>query len=450
MYKFVKIAHDVEQNIRTAVYKEGEKLPSIRAFCKQYQCNKSTVIQALQDLENRQVIYAVPRSGYYVLKRTLKPLSAEKGVYDFANAAPDWNEFPYADFQHCIRKAIDAYQQDLFLYGTSKGLLSLVRVVQRQLENTQVFAKEEQIIVTSGVQQALFILQAIAFPNGKEKIVVEQPGYHILIDYINQYGRNAVGIERTAQGIDLNRLEQIFQQGDIKFFYTMPRFHNPLGTSFSKEEKLAIVKLAEKYDVYLVEDDFLADFEQNTKADPLYAYDEHDRVIYLKSYSKIMFPGLRIGIAVVPQALTEAFHQYKKYIDIDSSMISQAALEIYIKSGMFDHHKFKIQAPYIKRSQALNDAIKTYIGETLQAAGYIHQPTLCMHTHIVLDKRVNLNQLLLHAKKRKVIIETADRNYLTGFPRRKIVKLNVSHIAEEQISVGVEKVAEVIKASIFT
>lgn len=448
MYKFIEISDDLEQAIKTGAYKEGEKLPSIRALCVQFQCNKSTVIQALQELEKRQMIYSVPRSGHYVLKKSFKPISEKEGVYDFANAAPDWNEFPYADFQHCIRKAIDSYQQDLFIYGTSKGLPSLVKVVQRQLENDQVFAKEEHIIVTSGVQQALFILQSIPFPNGKEKILVEQPSYHLLIDYINQYERAAIGIERTAHGIDLNRLEQIFQQEDIKFFYTMPRFHNPLGTSYSKEDKIEILKLAEKYDVYIVEDDYLADFDQNTKTDPVYAYDRHDRVIYLKSFSKIMFPGLRIGIAVVPHVLSQAFHQFKKYIDIDSSMISQAALEIYIKSGMFDHHSYKIQTPYIKRSQALNDSLQQYMGGVLSGVVSMPQPTQCMHTHIELDKRVNMNQLILQAKKRNVVIETADRHYLTAFPRKKIIKLNVSHISVEQIGTGMEELAEAIKRSI--
>ncbi|WP_256757003.1 PLP-dependent aminotransferase family protein [Cohnella sp. WQ 127256] len=448
MFKFNEISYDLEQAIKSSTYKEGEKLPSIRALCNQYHCNKSTVIQALQELEKRHVIYSVPRSGYYVLKKSFQPLDEKKNVYDFATSAPDWNEFPYADFQHCILKAIDAYQQELFIYGTSKGLPSLLKVVQRQLENDQVFAKEEHIMVTSGVQQALFILQSIPFPNQRRKILVEQPGYHLLIDYINQYGLEAIGIARSAQGIDLNRLEQIFQQEDIKFFYSMPRFHNPLGTSYSKEEKIEIVRLAEKYDVYIVEDDFLADFDRDTKRDPLYAYDRHERVIYLKSYSKIMFPGLRVGIAVVPPALLQAFHQYKKYIDIDSPMISQAALEIYMKSGMFDHHKFRIQTSYIKRSQALNDAIQQFIGESLPGVVSVHQPTQVMHTHIALDKQVNLNQLVLHAKKRNVAIETADRNYLTEFPREKILKLNVSNISAELIGEGMEKVAEAIKASV--
>ncbi len=121
----------------------------------------------------------------------------------------------------------------------------------------------------------------------------------------------------------------------------MPRFHNPLGSSYSKTEKQEILHLAHLYDVYIVIDDYLADFEYNSKNDPLFAEGTHDRVIYVKSFSKIMFPGLRIGVAVIPCALIETFQQIKKTTDIDSSMISQAALTVYLKSGMFKHFKEK-------------------------------------------------------------------------------------------------------------
>ncbi len=121
----------------------------------------------------------------------------------------------------------------------------------------------------------------------------------------------------------------------------MPRFHNPLGSSLTEWQKRELVRLAEAYDVYLVEDDFLGDLEDNQKADPLYAYDLSFRVIYLKSFSKMIFPGLRVGAAVLPDSLAPVFHTYKKLSDIDCSMISQAALEVYIKSGMFKRHKEK-------------------------------------------------------------------------------------------------------------
>lgn len=131
----------------------------------------------------------------------------------------------------------------------------------------------------------------------------------------------------------------------------MPRIHNPLGVSYTKAQKSRIVFLANKYDVYLVEDDYIADFETDLKADPLYFYDINQRVIYLKSFSKIMFPGLRVGFAVLPETICSQFAEYKRLIDIDSSMFSQGALDIYIKSGMFNRHIHQVRKVYDEKAK---------------------------------------------------------------------------------------------------
>jgi len=103
----------------------------------------------------------------------------------------------------------------------------------------------------------------------------------------------------------MEKLERQFRSGDIKFFYTIPRFHAPLGTSYTTAQKKQILELARKHDVYVAVDDYMADLETDGKADPLHSLDVHERVIYLKSYSKIVFPGLRAGVAVLPEALRE-------------------------------------------------------------------------------------------------------------------------------------------------
>lgn len=94
--------------------------------------------------------------------------------------------FPYVDFQHCINQAIDLYQNDLFIYGTTNGLPSLLPIISKRLTDYQVFASPEQIVMTSGIQLALSILSTIPFPNGKQTILVEQPGYHLFLQYLEK------------------------------------------------------------------------------------------------------------------------------------------------------------------------------------------------------------------------------------------------------------------------
>lgn len=432
MLKYVALFNDLESRIQNGQFNAGSKLPSIRKLCEQYQCSKSTVLKALQELEKMHIIYAAPKSGYYVVQKGFDITCAPTAEIDFVTSSPTWSQFPYYDFQHCINKAIDTYQQELFIYGTAKGLPSLIKVMQKLLEHYQVFTKEEQIFITSGVQQALSILSSMSFPNGRTKILVEQPGYHLYLEQLKVYKFPMIGIKRTAEGIDLEELERIFSSQEIKFFYTMPRFHNPLGTTYSKRDKEEILKLAVKYDVYIVEDDYLADFEENLKVDPIFSADTHHRVIYLKSFSKIMFPGLRVGVAVLPKSLVDSFQQYKRTVDIDSSMISQAALEIYLKSGMFERHRNKVRLSYLKRANLLYDALEKY-----SAFNFYRPSSICMKAHIVLPHRLNVPLFIKNLLDQQVLVEAMGQNYIDGFHQEKILKLNVSNTNIQKIDQGV-------------
>ncbi|UOY87821.1 PLP-dependent aminotransferase family protein [Bacillus glycinifermentans] len=447
MQKYVGLMNELEALIEERSFHEGDKLPSIRTLAGKFRVSKSTVIRALSELEKRHMIYPVPKSGYYVVKKTNKLLDRERSTIDFAASAPDPDVFPYLDFQHCINKAIDTYKNDLFIYGTPKGLPSLIGVVQKELANAQVFTKQDNIFITSGVQQALSLLASIPFPDQKRKILIEQPTYHLLLKYLEVHQLPVIGIERTAQGIDLQRLELLFRTEDIKFFYTMPRFHNPLGSSYTEKEKKSIVRLAERYGVFIVEDDFLGDLEGNQKADPLFSYDISSRVIYLKSFSKIIFPGLRVGVAVLPDSLTETFNQYKRLTDIDSSMLSQAALEIYLKSGMFERHKQKIRASYEKRSRLLHGLLEELAGSAGELVDFHPPDQPCVHTHLVLDRKLPASRIIKNMRKRGVLLDPVDAHYLAGFQKRNLLKINTTNVKEEDIPRGIELLKQTICTS---
>jgi DNA-binding transcriptional MocR family regulator len=313
--------------------------------------------------------------------------------------------------------------------------------MQRHLASYQVFANLPQIFITSGVQQALGLLTRIPFPNGRQRVLIEQPGYPLFIEYLKTYGIEAEGIKRSDDGVDLNELEQQFKFGEFKFFYTVPRLHNPLGVSYTRSQKKAIAQLAAKYDVYIVEDDYMADLEQDAKEDPIYAYDDTSHVIYLKSFSKIIFPGLRVGVAVLPDALCETFNVFKRLMDIDSSMLSQAALELYLKSGMFERHRKKMRSRYGKRSKFLHESIIREI-DTATTRHYAYHPAsqLGVHTYLKLEDGIKAEQVIKRLQKRLIRIETAASGYLPHFAIEPILKLNVSSVKEPDIRSGIEQV----------
>jgi len=440
--KYAAILADIEEKIELGQFAPGQKLASVRAAAAHYGCSVSTVTRAYAELEKRHVIYAAPQSGFYVVDKPAKEGDGrDDGVLDLASALPDIDLFPYLDFQHCLNKAIDTYKHDLFTYGSHQGMESLRRTLVNHLADDQVFAKAEQIFIASGVQQTLEMLARMPFPNGKEVILVEQPSYDIYLRFLETEGLPVRGIARTADGIDLAELEETFQSGGIKFFYTMSRYHNPLGTSYTVREREAIARLADKYDVYVVEDDYMADLGEERCFDPIFAYSRKGHAIYLKSFSKIIFPGLRLGAAVLPLHLVETFHRYKRYPD--TSLLSQAALEIYIKNGMYERHKRHICSQYAARIRAVNEAIRRHNREGLVEASNVNSG---IYIQLKVQPTVNLERLIARLEERGIRVVSGKRHYLSDFrEREKFIRISISRARPERIDEGIRAIIEEIK-----
>ena len=356
-FKYEYVAETVKDKILNGSYRPGSKLPSIQGLAKELSMNTDTIIRAYTLLESQNLIYSVAKSGYYVMKST-SGVQETTSTIDMITASPSIEVNPYKDFYHCMEKAISLYGYKLFEYSPPKGMPELINMLKKHMVNYQIFTKEQNIFVTTGVQQALFILTLIEFPNNGDTVLVEQPTYDVMLNILSVNNSSVIGIRRTKNGVDLAELERIFAQNKIKFFYLMPRFQNPTGFSYNNVQKKEILRLAKKYCVYIVEDDYLADLEINPKNDPLASFDTDNMVIYVKSFSKTFLPGLRLGMAIIPEQLQSDFTRVKRSIDLNSSVFSQGALEIYLRSSMYKSHVKRIKSFYSKKMEALSAECK--------------------------------------------------------------------------------------------
>jgi DNA-binding transcriptional MocR family regulator len=347
---------------------------------------------------------------------------------------------PYKDFQHCINIAIDRYKENLFSYGDAQGLKSLIETLCKQFRNYQIFTKEEKIFLTSGSQQALSILSSMNFPNGKNNVLIEQPTYHGIIEALRIKNVRTLGIERSFTGMDFNELERIFRNGNIKFFYTIPRFSNPMGLSYTKQEKVSILKLAKKYDVYIIEDDYLADLATDAKEDSMFSMDEDNRVIYIKSFSKILLPGLRIGAVVLPKLLIKTFGEYKKWADLSTPVLSQGALEIYINSGMFEIHKRKMTELYSRRMDMLGKTLEGTAGKDI----VYNKPSSGIFSGFIINKKVESSKLIKDLLEKNIVLQDCSKLFLKEFYDESIFRISVSRADEAMIKEGIPKIMEYI------
>lgn len=445
---YAEVMKMIEEQIDSGELKPGKKLPSIRSLAKRFDCSINTVIKAYAELEKKHIIYSVSKSGYYVVDKVPSSHSgsANTGLIDFLSAGPDKKAMPYRDYQHCINQAIEVYKEEMFTYSEIQGLPSLRVELARHLRELQVFTVPNRICVVSGSQQAIHLLISLRFPNGKRNICVEQPTHMSMIESIRYHQTKVYGIEITPTGLDMERLEQLFKYNDIKFFYTVTRFHNPTGYSYSNKERRKIVELAQKYDVYIIEDDYLGDLDHDTHQDPMFAYDPSGRVIYIKSFSKVMLPGLRLGLAVIPDFLRDSFLSAKFASDLHTPVLTQGALEIYLKSGMFKAHIQRMRSIYRRKAVILQKAYQ----EKLPPGALYSGSHSGFYSTIRLPSPLKAKTFIEHLQKDNVYVDDARKMYLPEFVQDSVIRLSVSQVEEGAIEIGVQIIARVMEELINT
>ena len=366
--KYQRIVDKITKDIKEGKLATGQKIPSVRKLAERYHCSKDTAQKALIELKYQKYIYAVPKSGYYVLE------NAQEEKQDLELPVRDDRHQAYEDFRLCVNETLIGRENYLFnYYPQQEGLEDLRYSVQKLMLDSAVYASREQLVLTSGTQQALYILSQIEFPNQKERILVEQPTYHRINDLLLAQKLPYETIERTPQGINLQELERIFQSGKIKFFYTIPRFHYPLGHSYSRQEKEEILRLAQLYDVYIVEDDYLSDFDSRREL-TFHYLDNSQRVIYIKSFSTSLFPALRITALLLPPQIQKTFIAYKSAVDYDSNLIMQKALSLYIDSLMFEKNRLallQLQEEKARKAQILLEQAQLPLSSYLTKDGIL-------------------------------------------------------------------------------
>ena len=341
MYQYQQLANALKEEILSGNLQKGDKLPSVRELVAAYGVNKDTVQRALRSLKDESFIYSREKSGYYVLKN-----SEPKLLEEFEE---DYSQLPIEDLRICFNQSLaSAHDLKLTKEEQASGMSELIQALMPILEEYGVYATKEQLVITTGTQQALYILLQLI--QGK-KVLLEQPTYARMNELVKHLNIPYETIARQMDGeIDLNRLEELFASGEFSLFYTISRFHNPLGGSYSEATKKKIVELASKYSVYIIEDDYMADFVEGN-ATPLHYYDMGGRVIYVKSFSSILFSALKIGIVVLPKELVEPFAMRKLWMDYDSNVMMQKTFTLFIENGMFAKHRKAMVEDYSQKSR---------------------------------------------------------------------------------------------------
>lgn len=344
------------------------KLPPIRTMAKNLDVNTITVVSAYKNLEIKKLVYSTIGSGTYVSKITAQPLPVQanenkftiraenaSGMINFADSATDSSLFPVGAFRRAFEDVLEKDGGAAFDYHDSRGYYPLREQLCEYLDESSVKAQSENIQIISGAQQGLDILAKTLLGPG-DAALIEQPAFYGAAGAFASRGARIYEMPMLSDGPDMDKAEALIKQYRPKCVYVMPNFQTPTGVSYSAEKKRRLLELAYQNETYIIEDDNQNDFYYDGKRRvPLKALDYRNRVVYIKSFSKILMPGLRIGFMALPMKL--AVTTAKRNTDVETSGFIQRAFDAYLRSGGFSDHGYYIRAKYGMRYRTVLSAI---------------------------------------------------------------------------------------------
>ncbi|WP_297635795.1 PLP-dependent aminotransferase family protein [uncultured Clostridium sp.] len=450
--KYIEIYLKIKENIENGNIEDGQRLPSIRGLSLKLNVNKITVISAYNKLKQEGYAYQKIGSGTYAKRKeipfnfrreyskTFKMIQGKDiDFVDFTGETTKEIFFPIKDFKEIINKVLDRDGEEVLLTQDALGYEPLRKTINSVFWGNKI--DYENILIVSGAQQGIDIASK-AMLNINENIVVEKPTYGGALSVFKWKKANIIEIPMENDGINIKEFEDVLKKHKIRLLYVMSYFQNPTGSSYSLEKKKKILELANKYDFYIIEDDYLSEliYEKTLEYIPFKKLDKDDRVVYIKSFSKIFLPGIRLGYIITPAKFKENFSKTKFNTDISTSSLMQRALEYYIKNCGWKKNIIELSKEYKRRYTFLENEINLKLSEYVT----YRKPKGGLNFYLELkSNKITSRELFFRLREKNVFItpgvlffknkEEGDRSFRLGFSQtdREKIEIGIDIIKEE-------------------
>jgi DNA-binding transcriptional MocR family regulator len=380
----VQIADELAARIDRGEFPQGARLPGMRQLAGQLGCGLVTVAQAYDSLAARGRTVARVGKGTYVSQapapsepfaRRWEPdvggfaRARMEGVLDrltearapgsisLATGHPAPETFPLAEFGKCLQRTLAEDPPQAMQYASGSGDADLREVLARGLRSRGVPAHADDIVVCSGAQQAADVVAATIL-EVRSVVAAESPSYAPTLGIFDARGASYVEIAADAGGIRVDDVERVFAEYRPRLFYVNPFAQNPTGAILPERRARAIVALARRYDVVILEDQtgWVFTYDGDPPA-PLAAHDTDGRVVLIESLSKAVFPALRVGYLYARGALRPPLESAKMRSDSFTSTLAQRALWRFMASAAYTKHLRAARSLYRSRRDAFVDAL---------------------------------------------------------------------------------------------
>ena len=377
--------------------------------------------------------------------RELLKVTQDPEIVSFAGGLPNPNSFPVEELEETIDHVMEHHGKTALQYGTTQGLHELREVIAERASKEYIDADADNIIITSGSQQALDTVGKM-FLNPGDTAIVGLPTYLGGINAFRSYESNLSGIPLDKDGMKIDVLEEtikklIRDENTPKFIYVVPTFQNPAGVVMPESRRKKLVEIAHEYDLIIVEDDPYQKLSYDCPPiKPVKAFDDEGRVIFMSTFSKILAPGFRLAWTIASDELTRKMVICKQALDLCTNPFTQFIVNEFINRGSLDLHILKICEMYKPKRDMMISAMEKHFPE-----GYIcHKPRGGMFAWVTLPEGIDTETMFLDAIKKKVAYVHGKAFHVDGRGERSM-RLNFSYSTDEQIEEGMKRLGDVAK-----
>ncbi len=373
--------------------------------------------------------------------REILKLTQQPDIISFAGGLPAPELFPIEEMKLVTQKVLSEMGQEALQYSTTEGYDPLRQKIAQRLVNIGIKANKDDILITNGSQQGLDFTGKI-FLNTDDIVLCESPSYLGAINAFKAYECGFKEIETDSEGMVLSHLEEVIKNTpNAKFIYVIPDFQNPSGRTWSEERRKGLVKIANQYNLAIVEDNPYGELRFEGKMiGSIKSYDTEGRVIYLGTFSKTFSPGIRIGWVLASPEVLNKYIMVKQGADLQSSSISQRELNQFLEMYDFDAHIAKIKSVYKFRRDLMIKTIKAEF--PVQAECEI--PTGGLFAWVKLPKGIDTREILVKAVENKVAFVPGGSFFPNG-GQENFMRLNFSNMPEEKIVEGITRLGKILK-----
>ncbi len=446
--RYLQLGYHIKSLILKGFLNPDSKLPSTRELSSILGVSRNTTMMAYEYLEDEGVIYTKKNKGAFVSDIKIKDTLAfnidysnlisenakiaekldiiktepkwKKGMISFKSISPDNELFDIEELKRSFLYRLSEEGSKLLNYGYAKGYDKLIKYLLDYMEKKGVCIEGKDILITNGFTEGFDIVLSTLTSKG-DSIVCENPTHNTALKIMKIHGLNIISVNMNFDGIDTKQLKDELKNNKIKLAYMIPSYHNPTGIVMSPEKRIEVYDILRENDIPLIEDGFNEELRYSgSHVTPMVSLSgEGNSVIYIGSFSKILYPGMRIGWILADKNLISTLESVKRSRNIHTSFLDQGILYEYLSNGYFEKYLKRTRKIYKEKYEFAIYCAEKYI----PCSSILGQGGLYIYIKL---KKANARKLLNLCYNEGVVFtpgdifsnkDTEDKSFRLGFSR---------------------------------